>query len=268
MSAAMKLAYKRDVNDPLVTFCPDTLLMRGDKGANIIELTVMDGGSPADLSGYTAVVMFQRPGDSDKIRCPGSISGNVISVTLLGDCYAYSGQYYASLVLDASGFTRTMLRLAGHVENNGDGPVIDPTGTIPGYDDIARIYAELEASLEKSETATNSANAAAQKANTAASSANASAGAANTAAGRANTAADRLSGVDLEVTMLPPSSDPTAEVTQTATQTTFKLGFPTSNLAYATFEVETESMELLMHSPDGFDDINFSLNNGVLEVSV
>ncbi len=191
MSVAMKLAYKRDVNDPLVTFCPDTLLMRGDKGANIIELTVMDGSSPADLSGYTAVVMFQRPGDSDRIRCPGSIDGNVISVTLLGDCYAYAGQYYASLVMDASGFTRTMLRLAGHVENNGDGPVIDPTGTIPGYDDIARIYAELEASLEESETATNSANAAAQNANTAAGAANASAGAANTAAGKANDATSR-----------------------------------------------------------------------------
>lgn len=220
MSAAMKLAYKRDVNDPLVTFCPDTLLMRGDKGANIIELTVMDGSSPADLSGHTAVVMFQRPGDSDKIRCPGSISGNVISVTLLGDCYAYSGQYYASLVLDASGFTRTMLRLAGHVENSGDGPVVDPTGTIPGYDDIARIYAELEASLEESETATNSANAAAQNANTAAGSANASAGAANTAAGkandatsRANTAAASIEGMTVEASDVAYNQPATATVT-------------------------------------------------------
>lgn len=220
MTAAMKLAYKRDINDPLVTFCPETLLMRGDKGANIIELTVMDGSSPADLSGHTAVVMFQRPGDSDKIRCPGSISGNVISVTLLGDCYAYAGQYYASVILTADGFTRTMLRLAGHVENSGDGPVIDPTGTIPGYDDIARIYAELEASLEKSETATNSANAAAQNANTAAGSANASAGAANTAAGkandatsRANTAAASIEGLTVEASDVSYNQPATATVT-------------------------------------------------------
>ena len=191
MSAAMKLAYKRDINDPLVTFCPATLLMRGDREANVIELTVMDGSSPADLSGHTAVVMFQRPGDSDKIRCPGSISGNVISVTLLGDCYAYSGQYYASLVLDANGFTRTMLRLAGHVENNGDGAVVDPTGTIPGYEDIARIYAELEASLKRSDAATDSANAAAQNANEKAAIADTAAGNANTAAGNANAGAGR-----------------------------------------------------------------------------
>lgn len=219
MSVAMKLAYKRDVNDPLVTFCPDTLLMRGDKGANIIELTVMDGSSPADLSGYTAVVMFQRPGDSDKIRCPGSISGNVISVTLLGDCYAYSGQYYASLVLDESGFTRTMLRLAGHVENNGDGPVIDPTGTIPGYEDIARIYAELEEALQQAETAISGANAAAQNANekaaiadTAAGNANTAAGNANAGAGRANEASESIEGLTVEASDVAYNQPATAEV--------------------------------------------------------
>lgn len=220
MSAAMKLAYKRDINDPLVTFCPDTLLMRGDQNANIIRITVTDGDGPADISGYTAVMLFQRPGDSYVVRCPGTVVGNVISVTVLANCYAYAGQYYASVILTANGFTRTMLRLAGHVENSGDGPVIDPTGTIPGYDDIARIYAELEASLEESETATNSANAAAQNANTAAGSANASAGAANTAAGkandatsRANTAAASIEGMTVEASDVAYNQPATATVT-------------------------------------------------------
>ena len=220
MSVAMKLAYKRDINDPLVTFCPGTLLMRGDREANVIELTVMDGSSPADLSGYTVVVMFQRPGDSDKIRCPGSISGNVISVPLLADCYAYSGQYYASLVLNASGFTRTILRLAGQVENNGDGPVIDPTGTIPGYEDIARIYAELEASLEESESATSSANAAAQNANReaeaanlAASNANNKAGVADAAAENANAAAELIENMTVSATDVAYDQNATATVT-------------------------------------------------------
>lgn len=220
MSVAMKLAYKRDINDPLVTFCPETLLMRGDREANVIELTVMDGGSPANFSGYTAVVMFQRPGDSDKIRCPGSISGNVISVPLLADCYAYSGQYYASLVLNMSGFTRTMLRLAGHVESNGDGPVVDPTGTIPGYEDIARIYAELEASLEESEAATSSANAAAQNANReaeaanlAASNANNKAGVADAAAENANAAAELIENMTVSATDVAYDQNATATVT-------------------------------------------------------
>lgn len=220
MNASMILSFERDINDPLITFCPATLLARGDQNANVIKLTVMDGNAPADLSGYTAVVLFQRPGDSYVVRCPGSVSGNEISVTLLGDCYLYSGQYYASLILDADGFTRTMLRLAGQIESNGDGPVIDPTGTIPGYEDIARIYAELEASLKRSDSATDSANAAAQNATTAAGAANTAAGAANTAAGnatkatsRANTAAASIEGLTVEASDVAYNKPATATVT-------------------------------------------------------
>lgn len=219
MNASMVLSFERDVNDPLITFCPATLLARGDQNANIIKLTVMDGNAPADLSGNTAVVLFQRPGDSYVVRCPGSVSGNVISATLLGDCYVYAGQYYASLILDADGFTRTMMRLAGHIESNGDGPVIDPTGTIPGYEDIARIYAELEEALQQAETAISGANASAQNANakaaiavTAAGNANTAAGNANAGAGRANEAAGSIEGLTVEASDVAYNQPATAEV--------------------------------------------------------
>lgn len=220
MNASMILSFERDINDPLITFCPATLLARGDRNANIIKLTVMDGNTPADLSGNTAVVLFQRPGDSYVVRCPGSVSSNVISATLLGDCYLYSGQYYASLILDADVFTRTMLRLAGQIESNGDGPVIDPTGTIPGYEDIARIYAELEASLGRSDAATDSANAAAQNANEKAALANEAAGNANVAAGnangataRANEASESIEGLTVEASDVSYNQPATATVT-------------------------------------------------------
>ena len=220
MNASMILSFERDINDPLITFCPATLLARGDQNANIIKLTVMDGNAPTDLSGNTAVVLFQRPGDSYVVRCPGSVSGNVISVTLLGDCYLYAGQYYASLILDANGFTRTMLRLAGQIESNGDGPIIDPTGTIPGYEDIARIYADLEASLGRSDAATYSANAAAQNANEKAALANEAAGNANAAADsadeatiRANEASESIEGLTVEASDVSYDQPATATVT-------------------------------------------------------
>ena len=220
MNASMILSFERDINDPLITFCPATLLSRGDQNANIIKLTVMDGNAPTDLSGNTAVVLFQRPGDSYVVRCPGSVSGNVISVTLLGDCYLYAGQYYASLILNADGFARTMLRLAGHIESNGDGPIIDPTGTIPGYEDIARIYAELEASLGRSDAATDSANAAAQNANEkaalaseAAGNANVAAGNANRATARANEASESIEGLTVEASDVSYDQPATATVT-------------------------------------------------------
>lgn len=220
MNASMILSFERDINDPLITFCPATLLARGDRNANIIKLTVMDGNAPADLSGNTAVVLFQRPGDSYVVRCPGSVSGNVISATLLVDCYIYAGQYYASLILDADGFTRTMLRLAGQIESNGDGPIIDPTGTIPGYEDIARIYAELEASLGRSDAATDSANDAAQNANKKAALADAAAVSANNAAQNADqkaaladAAAESIDGLTVEASDVAYTQPATATVT-------------------------------------------------------
>lgn len=239
---------------------PDALMVAGDKEAHSWEITIRKGSKPVSLDGATVAAYFNRA-DDVAVRVPGTAAGSVATVTLKQECYAIEGPLVGifRVTLDGATMTASVLRFVV-----GKGPcdaIVDPGNVVPNLDDLL-------AQIERMEAGTAAANTATANANTAAANANSKAAAANTAAGRANTAADRLSGVDLEVTMLPPSSDPTAEVTQTATQTTFKLGIPTSNLAYATFEVETESMELLMHSPDGFDDISFSLNNGVLEVSV
>lgn len=219
MSVAMKLAYKRDVNDPLVTQAPVTLLMQGDNQANVIELTLMDGATPASLSGYTATVYLQRA-DGVRVRCPGSVSGNVATVPLQAECYSVPGQYAAIMKLSGPNELRTVLRLAGYVESDGQGVIIDPSGSIPSYEDLERIMQELEEALQQAETAISGANAAAKNATTAAGSANASAGAANTAAGkandatsRANTAAASIEGMTVEASDVAYNQPATATVT-------------------------------------------------------
>lgn len=239
---------------------PEALMATGDNLAHTWEITIRDNGQPANLAGAAVAAYFNR-GDNVAVRVPGSVAGNVAAVTMTQECYAIEGPLVGIFRVTLKGMTLTASILRFVVGKGPCDAIVDPGKVVPDLDDLL-------AQIERMEAGTAAANAATTAANNAAANANSKATAANTAAGRANTAADRLSGVDLKVTMLPPSSDPTAEVTQTATQTTFKLGIPTSNLAYATFEVETNTMELLMHSPDGFDDITFQLNNGVLEVSV
>lgn len=219
MSVAMKLAYKQDIKDPLVTQAPVTLLMQGDNQANVIELTLMDGATPASLSGYTATVYLQRA-DGVRVRCPGSVSGNVATVPLQAECYSVPGQYAAIMKLSGPNELRTVLRLAGYVESDGQGVIIDPSGSIPSYEDLERIVRELEEALRKAETATSSANASAQNANTAAGSANTAAGAATTAAGnattatsRANTAAASIEGLTVEASDVAYNKPATATVT-------------------------------------------------------
>lgn len=187
MSVAMRLSYKQDIKDPLVTQAPVTLLMQGDNQANVIELTLMDGATPASLSGYTATVYLKRA-DGVQVRCPGTVSGNVATVPLQAECYSVPGQYAAIMKLSGPNELRTVLRLAGYVESDGQGAIIDPSGSIPSYEDLERIVQELEEALQQAETAISGANAAAQNATTAAGAANTAAGAANTAAGNANEA--------------------------------------------------------------------------------
>lgn len=219
MSVAMKLAYKQDIKDPLVTQAPVTLLMQGDNQANVIELTLMDGASPASLDGYTATVYLQRA-DGVQVRCPGSVSGNVATVPLQAECYSVPGQYAAIMKLSGPNELRTVLRLAGYVESDGQGVIIDPSGSIPSYEDLERIVQELEEALRQAETAISGANAAAQNANekaaiadTAAGNANTAAGNANAGAGRANEAAGSIEGLTVEASDVSYDQPATATVT-------------------------------------------------------
>ena len=67
------------------------LMVPGDHQAHTIEITVMDGGVPADLTGYGSCAYFIRSNGSDYVRVTGSISDNVVSLTMASECYAYSG---------------------------------------------------------------------------------------------------------------------------------------------------------------------------------
>lgn len=219
MSVAMRLSYKQDIKDPLVTQAPVTLLMQRDNQANVIELTLMDGASPASLDGYSATVYLQRA-DGVQVRCPGSVSGNVATVPLQAECYSVPGQYAAIMKLSGPNELRTVLRLAGYVESDGQGAIIDPSGSIPSYEDLERITQELEEALQQAETAISGANAAAQNANekaaiadTAAGNANAATGNANEGAGRANKAAASIEGLTVEASDVAYNQPATATVT-------------------------------------------------------
>ena len=225
MSVAMTLAFRTDVNAPLVTHMPVTLMMQGDDRANVIELTMMDGDTPLNLDGYSAVLYLGRK-DGVRVRCPGTVAGNVAKVTLQAECYSVPGPYAAMMKLTGSEEKRTVLRLAGYVESDGEGPIIDPSGTIPSYEDLARIMKELEEALRQAENATSGANAAAQNANTAAGSANAAADAANTAASNANEAASALNGLTASATTLASDQPATGEAKLVDGAWKIELGVP------------------------------------------
>ena len=80
--------------------------------------------------------------------------------------------------------------------------------------------------------------------------------------------ADRLSEVELVYETLPPSEDGYGRIEQTEKKTTFFLGVPASNFAYATFWIDLETRTLMMRTPNGFSAIGFSVKDRQLTVTI
>ena len=105
---AMTLAFLRDINAPLITERPVTLLMQGDAMAQTIRVILMDDGKRVELDAYTATGYLIRA-DGVKIPCESSIGDSVIDITLNAHCYAVPGPFAMNVrVSGADGMKRTI----------------------------------------------------------------------------------------------------------------------------------------------------------------
>lgn len=203
MDAAMIINFKVEKNAPLITRTAVTLLMKGDHEGNIIQVEMLDGGSPLALDGYSAVLYLKRK-DGKIIRNPATVSGNMATAPILEESLSVPGNYTAIMRIIGAGSTkRTILRMAGTVESDGEGPVLDPSGSLPTYEDIERVIKQMEDEITKAEqviqtaqeaageavAAAGKADASTVKANAAATNAEAKANLADEATERANNAA-------------------------------------------------------------------------------
>lgn len=87
MSIPMQIIRRIDINAPLVTDMPTTLLMQGDSLANELVLELTDSGEPVSLTGQTASCYLMRQ-DGVRVYNPGTITGNVVTVPLAAECYS------------------------------------------------------------------------------------------------------------------------------------------------------------------------------------
>lgn len=180
----MPLVFLKDINAPLMTDRPVTLLMQGDAQAQTIFVVMMDDGKDADLTGFSATGYMLR-GDGVKVPCKGTIEENVVTVPLNEHCYAVPGAYAMFVrISNGEGIKRTVLRIAGTVEGEGDGPLLDSENVIPSIDDLL-------AQIERMEKATTDAETQAAAAKT-------QAAAAETAAADAAGAAKLITGLTIE----------------------------------------------------------------------
>lgn len=136
---------------------PDTLMLPGDNRGHTWRVEVLKNGLPVDIEGATITGYFLRS-DGNTVMVVGSASGNVATVTLAQECYAYSGGIRAVMRCVKDGAIMALADRAFVVRAAiDDGGIIDPGEVIPSIDDLL-------AQIDAMEAATADAEAAASKA--------------------------------------------------------------------------------------------------------
>jgi hypothetical protein len=124
----------------------DGNLFSQDNQGNQINITVFDNGEPATLGGsVTANVLL-----SDGSTVPatgGTITGNVVSITLPAAAYAVPGLASIIVKLTADGVITTIAAVVANVYQSSTDTVIDPGTIIPSIQDLIDDIADAVATI-------------------------------------------------------------------------------------------------------------------------
>ena len=124
MSIGMNITNTIDLQKPLEVRRLATLLGADDYKANSFILTVVDGGEPVALDGYSVMAVLVRA-DGYGVALTGSIDGNVVRVTLEGACYNVAGSCYIVIKLHNGEETRTIYKATAYVDETDGAGFVD-----------------------------------------------------------------------------------------------------------------------------------------------
>lgn len=125
-----------------------------ESGGHTFNITCLMDGAAASVSG-TASARFLRA-DEQTVVVSGTVSGNVVSITLPQSCYTANGRFGMVVFVSGSDVTTAVYAVAGSVYRSTSDTIVDPGSVIPSLE-------ELLAQIERCEAATTAAEAAATK---------------------------------------------------------------------------------------------------------
>lgn len=121
----------------------DGVLFSQDNQANKINVTVLDGGEPATISGTVSANIIRSDGGT-VAATGGSITGNVASITLPAAAYAVPGVVSIVVKLTVSGVITTIAAVVANMYRASTDTAIDPGTVMPS---IQTLISQINAAV-------------------------------------------------------------------------------------------------------------------------
>ncbi|MEG0640700.1 MAG: hypothetical protein RR824_11735, partial [Clostridia bacterium] len=184
------MRYTVDLDKPTRELRLEASLVKGDKAAHVLIVTVERGGAAFMLAGVSCIgyaVLANR----QTVVIKGTVAGNEARVLLPAACYSVSGRISLLVQLAVESEQLTPLCLSGNVCAGATEAVLDPGGIVPSLGELLAMIAAVGAAAERADAAAVGADAAAGRADAAGGRADVAAGRADVAAVAANAAQRR-----------------------------------------------------------------------------
>ena len=129
--------------------CPGAspLIVYGAQNGHEWQITVLDGGAPADLTGASVLAYFARA-DGKTVLQPGEISGNVVTIDFSAACCAVVGRIGVSVRMSQGDQRLTLAQRAFAVKRAATDDMIDPSGVVPTPEEMKEIIERAEAAAQ------------------------------------------------------------------------------------------------------------------------
>lgn len=193
-----------------------------DDSAHRVDVQLMRGNTPVDLSGATVTAYFIRYSDNATISLDGEASSGIVHVKLKKSCYNKPGAFALIIKATVDGVTNTVFYGEGSIFVSVTDTIVDEENVIPSLEDLLAQIATIEEATANASTAADRAGTAADRA--------------NAAAGDAEVAAAQIAGMTVSAQ---PSATAGAAISEVDGVKHITFSLPTGATPQITFQVET-----------------------------
>lgn len=148
MAITRSFAFTIDLDKDAQRLRLGTPLATLDKRAHVFSLTIQRAGKAASMDNVTCTAYFVRA-DGVTVPIDGTVTGNVVSLTLLPNCYAVPGRFTMAVKLLRGTAEHTVLWVEGNVATSRTDSITSGGSGVQSFDELASAVELAEFELRR-----------------------------------------------------------------------------------------------------------------------